>query len=225
MRPLDVFLQQKIVEANDPEGFRSLVMEAFGVRSEARDFIKAKCPDFSINPMPGYGGGWFAPATLDGVGKVQLAAWQAEACLHECSHVWWHWKRQLGSQHEKESLAFQVALYSQLDSGLVERMGICPAAVVDFMKGYYFGIGTWAGMYALNGPRTDLGLIVNGKWAGSGLDMGNIIDWEIYAGLCSYTMGQYKSGPRRLPQTMWWIFDEEFTGEVQATPSYEGGVP
>jgi len=36
---LDAVLRQKITEANDPQGFRNLVMGAAGIRPEAQDLI------------------------------------------------------------------------------------------------------------------------------------------------------------------------------------------
>lgn len=51
------------------------------------------------------------------------------------------------------------------------------------------------------------------------------MDWEIYAGLSSWTMGKYKDGPRALPSYMWRYFTPEFTGVVSEKPVYEGGHP
>ncbi|MCJ7792440.1 MAG: hypothetical protein MUP45_00455, partial [Candidatus Marinimicrobia bacterium] len=50
-----------------------------------------------------------------------------------------------------------------------------------------------------------------------------INDHEIFAGLASWQMGQYKSGPHVLPEFMWKYYEPLFTGEIQTIPYYEGG--
>lgn len=46
---------------------------------------------------------------------------------------------------------------------------------------------------------------------------------HIWVSFCSYTMGQYRTGPRALPQRLWRFFGQTFTGTVTVKPYYEGG--
>ncbi len=243
MRPLDIFLAQKIAEANDPEGFRSLVMEAAGVRPEARDFIRQHS-GYGIDATKGQG--WSPPLLPDGsfdlrpeaVGTVNMNYWEAQGTLHECAHVWFHWWVRQTPMAMLSACWLPVAYAKQY--GPAEPL---PVSALDPADVAVFGqpdapIDKLAARIAMNklGSFSDFirGYVYGiGRWPGMYYDtatgqhadldeierdMHLINWWEILAGISSWCMGRFKDGPHRIPKGFWWLYRPLFTGEIQATP-------
>lgn len=247
-------LRQKIAEANDPEGFRDLVMTAAGVRPEAQAFVKVHSSYTigAVDPVTGkpLGQGWSPPLLPDrsfdlssfARGTVNMRYWQAEGTLHECFHVWAHWWVRQRPEAILDAICLP-AMYARMGpSKPMPISDLDPADIAvwgqpdinldlyaaqielnklsnfkDFIRGYVFGIGNWPGMYFDTATQTkaDLDNLVRDQ---------HLVDWaELLAGLMSWCMGQYRSGLRRLPPSMWWLFQEFCSGEIQATPYYMGG--
>ena len=203
------------------EQYRDLMFDAFGVTPEAREYILANNtvawedePPFEGHPEKRVRGFYW-----DGQAVIPRPQ-QTEGSLHELAHGWW--KKQRQEPNVAYVLAYQIAVYA------IAGPEASTPQFHEFAKGYYYGIGDWPGMYVKDGKRTEL---QQARWWDflcpnrRRLDMDLVLDEELFAGPCSWTMGQFKTGIRRLPQSMWWIFNEFFTGEILATPRYEGGVP
>lgn len=195
------------------ESFRDFIFSMYGFKEAVQDFIKANS-EITVNDLINQcgGGGYWIPVNK----MVQLNCTQHEAAVHELSHVWWHTYR-LQNPDMVKDLARDVVRLADGDGS---------QAAVDFAKGYVDGIGTWKGMYC-----TDVGCADPHNIQDSDFDLteattnAKIIDWEIYAGFTSWTMGKFKSGSHALPEYMWKYFEPEFTGSIQLTPYYDGGHP
>ncbi len=141
---------------------------------------------------------------------------QEEGTLHELIHAG-HEVRLAAHADESYTLAYQVAIYGFLPRHTALVLG-CTPETMDFLRGYYDGVGEWPGMYQIdrNKPKVRVMDFMRRR-----VDMSQVNVRELMAGLGSYTMGQINEGPRRLPNTMRWLFNWLFTGEIQATPYYE----
>ena len=196
----------------DANTFRDFVLQAFGVTDTAKAFIKnnSTIEIADLKDTCSGGGGSWNPSSK----KVLLNCAQYEGGLHELSHVWWHTYR-LQNPDKAKSLAKDVVRMADGDGS---------AAAVEFAKGYVNGIGTWKGMYC-----TDAGCADPHNIKDSDFDIteaaanAKINDWEIYAGLSSWTMGRYKDGSHALPSYMWQYFSPEFKGVITEKPYYDGG--
>ena len=219
------------LEYDYSERYRDLVLHAFGFKPEAISFIKAKST-FKVRRLwqkspPGaiekiyrhirYGGigqGWSPPASYDGIGKIVLGYFQAEGCLHECSHVFYHWRR-----HEQPELKLALAKELVLLADYGPSLIFFEAVI--FARGYVYGIGTWPGMFAEGGRKVaDVHRLTEA-------DLPHINDWEIFAGLASFTMGKWRNhvvgttAKCLLPAGFDRFFDSMLTGQVLVTPYYE----
>ena len=190
------------------ETYRSLVLWVYGVRPEMIQFIRAHST-FTVT-APTIPQGWSPPENLglpsDGRGRITLGYFEEKGTMHECAHVLWHWRRK-DMPHLKLQLAQAVVRLANETEPVFAKAS-------DFAKGYVYGIGNWPGMYALYGKPKDLHALTE-------TDLEHIIDWEIYAGFASYTMGQYRTGKRRLPVEMWRFLDDMFIPRVMLKPYYE----
>lgn len=215
MKPLDGAFRQDFLDMERGEQqYRSLVMEAFGVQPEAREYIKANSTVAWESPERVRGWYWDKQTVIP---KPP----QAEGTLHELAHVAYE-RRMAEHPDETYTLAYQTAVYGVLPRHLALILGTT-SETMDFLRGYYEGIGDWPGMYQhdRSKPKVRVMDFMRGK-----ADIANVITWEIFAGCCSFTMGQINDGPRRLPNTMRWLFQWFFTGNIEATPYYQsGGVP
>ncbi|MFA4836464.1 MAG: hypothetical protein WC749_10395 [Dehalococcoidia bacterium] len=203
------------------EQYRALNLDAWGVRPEAQEYIKANSTVAWESPERVRGWYWDKQTVIP---QPQ----QAEGTLHELSHVWYDGPGVPPDQ--KRVLAFQTAVYGTLDRSTA-HVHDCEPEMMDFLRVYYQGIGAWLGMFDLDGTGpspavtlADFQRKLHGMWLVFE-DIANIITWEIFAGLVSYTMGRISEGSRRLPSSMRWLFNEFCTGVILATPRYEGGVP
>lgn len=182
--------------------FREYIFQNFGFTGSAKDLIRntSTIEVENFNSTSG-GGGWYPDVRV-----VRLLTAQYEAAVHELSHVWWH------SYRNVEKILPLVRDVVRLADG------DGPPAAVNFARGYVYGIGDWPGMYCTNYGCADLHDIGED-------DLAKIIDWEIYAGFSSWTMGKFKNGSHVLPSYLWPYFQPEFTGTISLTPYYEGGHP
>ena len=189
------------------EAYRQMTLHAYGVVPWAIDFI-VKHSTFEVDTALAYGGGWYPPLVADstGKGRIVLRSFQDEACIHENSHVWWHWRR-LEQPFLPLLLARAVVKVADMDEASNPQC----AEAIRFLRGYVNGIGDWPGMYALDGKVPDVHNLTEA-------DMVHIIDWEIFAGLCSYTMGKFREGERQLPPELWPFVDRFFTGTIWRRP-------
>ena len=189
------------------ETYRSLVLWVYGVRPEMIKFIRA-ASTFKIDPLMQQG--WTPPEALGLLptdkGRIVCNYFQAEATIHECAHVLWHWRR-THAPFKKLQLAQAVA------TAVIENDPGASVETYNFLKGYVYGVGGWPGMYASGGRPKNLALLTDS-------DLPYIIDWEIYAGLCSFTFGRFAKGVRRVPQSLWPYLHDLFTGQTLVDPPY-----
>ncbi len=174
-------------QKGDAEGYRQVVLASFGVRPAAMQFITEKssyrvAPKVEEDEMQG----WSPPPDLNGKGSVRLFYWEAQGALQESTHVWWHWR---GIQHPEERLGLCRDLVTVSEIQRIEW-----EYASNFAETYVYGDGkNFAGMYVNQGlrPRNLHDITIN--------DLDAILDWEIFAGLASWTMGSYKVGVHKLP--------------------------
>lgn len=192
--------------------FRDYILNTYGFTETAANFIKNNST-ITVGQLSGScnGGGEWIPASK----TVQLNCIQHEAALHELSHVWWHTYR-LQNPEVVKGLARDLVKLADGDGA---------ATAVAFAKTYVSGDGgSFKGMYCNNGCVADVHNLQDSDFdITESAANAKINDWEIYAGLSSWTMGRFKSGSHALPAYMWKYFDPEFTGTIQITPYYDGG--
>lgn len=197
----------------DANTFREFIFQSFGFTDAAKTLIKNNST-IEIKDLVNAcgGGGFWMPADK----KVVLNCTQYEAGLHELSHVWWHTYR-LQNPEVVKSLVKDVVRLADGDGS---------ADAVAFAKGYVNGIGSWKGMYCTDNGCADPHNIKDSDFdLTEAATKAKINDWEIYAGLSSWTMGKFKDGSHALPSYMWKYFELEFKGEISEKPYYEGGHP
>ena len=197
-----------LAQKGNAEGYRQVVMAGHGFRPEATQFITEKS-DYRVAPKikEDEKQGWSPPLSLNDKGSVRLFYWEAQGTAHECAHVYWHWRR-IVHPEERLGLCRDLVTVSKL-------VGTEYDAVARFAEVYLYGDGgNFAGMYAYQGlrPRNLHDIDAN--------DLSAIIDWEIFAGLASWTMGAYKVGVHRLPPLLWRYFEPMFTGHILLKPYY-----
>ena len=189
---------------NNAEGYRQVVLVGCGFTPEAIRFIAEKS-DFQV--VPGISSqGWMPPHNLNGKGLIKLGYYEAEGAAHESAHVYWHWRR---VAHPEERLGLCRDLVT-----VSEMLGTEYDAAAQFAKVYVYGTGDFPGMYVHQGlrPRNLHDIDPN--------DLVAILDWEIFAGLASWTMGEFKKGSHKLPRVLWRYFEPMFTGKVLLKPYY-----
>lgn len=220
MTPFDDALEaQKAMGTLAPAShWAALVLFGFNVHADVSGFIiehaTFEWEDVSI---------WRWRGWYDQLAEVRLPnPPQREGTLHEALHVRWHWW-----QHDHpdmvRALAWQVGIYGYLGRSYAVRFDVEPE-VMDFFSLYYNGDRSWPGMFDMDGSGPKPRVVIS-KQFWDEPDLSNIVTWEIFTGLCSYMMGKFKDGPRRLPSSMHWIFREFFGGDPLATPYYQGGPP
>ncbi len=205
--PLSVSLELLAQKAN-AEGYRQVVMAGYGFTPAAMRFITEKS-DYRVAPKikEEEMQGWSQPPTLNGKGSVRLFYWEAQGTLHECAHVYWHWRR-IAHPEERLGLCRDLVTVSKL-------VGTEYDTLARFAEVYLYGDGgNFPGMYSYQGlhPRNLHDIDMN--------DLSAILDWEIFAGLASWTMGAYKSGVHLLPPLLWRYFEPMFTGRTLLKPYY-----
>lgn len=186
--------------------FREAVFRDFGFRPEAARHIRGTSAVEVKRLDANSGGGGWAPWDR----LVILETMQREAAVHEFAHVWWHDRRRAHPE-ERKTLARDVVRLADMDPARHPEH----AEAIVFARGYVNGIGDWPGMY----PE------VRDKRRLTAEDLEKrVLDWEIFAGFCSYTMGDLTHGPRRLPAFMARHFQGLFTGRLREVPYYRGGL-
>lgn len=199
-----------VFKFSNAEEFRSFIFQAFGFTETAKNFI-ANNSTIEISNLKDSceGGNWVWQYK-----KVFLNCAQYQAGLHELSHAWWHTYR-LQNPDQARGLARDVVRLADGDGSEV---------AVAFAKNYVYGNENWKGMYCEKAGCADVHDIKDNDF-GLTNDMSNakINDWEIYAGLSSWTMGKFKNDPHALPEYMWKYFEPQFTGVISEKPYYEGG--
>jgi len=189
--------------------FREKMFQYYGFSSEAAQHIRSSSTIVMHDP-PTEGGGFWWP----GERKVELWGFSHEPAVHELSHAWWEDYR---SQNRNLiiDLAKDVVRLADMDSGQNSDF----AAAIQFAKGYVYGIGNWKGMYSTDNGNADVHNLQESDFSEG---RARVMDWEIYAGFCSWTMGRFRDGSHKLPQFMWKYFEPEFTGQILVTPYYDG---
>ncbi|MBI2018620.1 hypothetical protein HYS96_02830 [Candidatus Daviesbacteria bacterium] len=193
--------------------FRDYILNAYGFTATAADFIKRNST-ITVNDLSDScsgGGGFWIPATRN----VQLNCAQHEGTVHELSHVWWHTFR-LQNPEMVKGLARDVVRLADGDGSSI---------AVAFARTYVYGDGgSFKGMYCNNGCVADVHNLQDSDFdLTEAASNAKINDWEIYAGLSSWTVGRFKTGSRALPSYFWKYFEPQFTGTIQITPYYDGG--
>ncbi|MDQ7821255.1 MAG: hypothetical protein RDV48_00535 [Candidatus Eremiobacteraeota bacterium] len=188
---------------------RDEIFRVFGFKPHVAALIKGTSSFYTKDPdKTGGAGGWYPWDRI-----VIVDAWGRQAGLHELAHAFWHDYRKT---HEgmARKLARDVVKLSEMDPA---KHGEYKEAIT-FARGYVNGVGDWKGMYAGGGEK------VKDVYHLSDEDFQKrVLDWEIFAGFSSWTMGQYKAGPHMLPQFMWLYLDLIFSGRILEKPYYEGG--
>lgn len=198
--------------------FRDEVFRDFGFTPAAQAFLRAHSEvllidDKKIDGEEGCrGGGGFASWEH----KVILFCKQYEAAVHEFSHVWWYAIR-LQDPQLKKNFVRDVARLAEMNDPKYKN-------AVEFAREYIYGEGSWKGMLCNNDNCANPQNIQDEDFGDDQDFTGQstkINDWEMYAGMSSWHMGQYKAGPRELPYFMWKYFEPQFTGIISATPYYQ----
>lgn len=199
---------------SDPEKFRDYIFSSFGFTQEATNFIKSNSKIVVNNLAKNCGGGFWVPWTK----TVIVFCGQHEAALHELSHVWWDEQRVINPDMAKGLTKDLVRLAD----------GDGSEEAIKFARYYVYGGLDWKGMYCTSNGCADVHNIQDGDFdLTHEAKRAKIIDWEIYAGLSSWMMGQYKSGRRALPDYLWKYFEPQFLGEIKIKPYYDvvGYIP
>lgn len=199
------------------EEFREQIFDCYGFTKKAVVFIQENSSIEVKNlQSDACGGGGWRPWDK----TIELNCSQDEGALHELSHVWWHSLR-LKEPQLKKGLARDAVRLADLS---VSQFPDYKNAI-EFAKVYVYGGDGWKGMYCNNDLCVED--VHNIKDEEFGLDddetgaSSKVIDWEIYAGFSSWTMGQFKIGSRQLPNFMHKYFEPQFTGKIKTTPYYQ----
>lgn len=199
--------QPDLADLGQARKLREAIFRDFGFRPEAARHIRdTSAVEVKRLDHDSGGGGW---APWDRL--VILETTQREAAVHEFAHVWWHDRRRTHPE-APAALARDVVRLAGMDPGRSPEY----AEAIAFARGYVHGVGDWKGMYpGVRDPRhltrEDLRT--------------RVLDWEIFAGFCSWTMGDFQRGSRRLPSFMARHLQPLFTGRIRAVPYYRGGPP
>lgn len=194
------------------ESFRDYILNTYGFNSNAQNFIK-KNSYFTVKDLSSScGGGGWRPWDK----TVELNCAEHQAAVHELSHVWWH-NRRIQNPEDAKGLSRDLIRLADGDGS--------PLAI-SFARGYVYGIDNWKGMYCTDAGCADVHNIKDSDFnLTESPSNAKINDWEIYAGLSSWTMGRFKTGPHALPTYLWKYFEPQFTGTILTTPYYEEGHP
>lgn len=186
---------------------REQVFRDFGFRPEAAMHLRqTSAVEVKRLDSDSGGGGW---APWDRL--VILETTQREAAVHEFAHVWWHDRRRT-HPGERRSLVEDVVRLAGMDPKQNPQF----SEAIAFARGYVHGIGDWKGMYpGVRNPK---------RLTAEDLEK-RVLDWEIFAGFCSWTMGDLTRGPHRLPSFMRRHFQGLFLDRIRAVPYYRGGPP
>lgn len=190
--------------------FREKMFQYYGFTSEASQHVRSTSI-IVIHDPPTEGGGFWWP----GYRKVELFGFSHEAAVHELSHAWWEDYR-MQNHNLIIDLAKDVVRLADMDPRLNPDL----ASAIAFARGYVYGIENWKGMYSTDSGSADVHSLQEADFSAS---KPRVMDWEIYAGFCSWTMGRFKEGSHKLPNFMWRYFDPEFIGRILVTPYYDGG--
>lgn len=116
---------------------------------------------------------------------------------------------------------FENSSAQDLDS-LFLRRGLRYSNFIEWCREYS---GIWNGYFSAEAGQADFNNLTDTFDFGpiNNLSQSKVQDWEIFASFSSFTMGQFKTGPRALPEFMWEFFEPMFTGELKVKPYYEGG--
>ncbi len=183
------------------KNFKNFIINSFGFTDAAREVLRDI--DFEVTNSSNFydGGGCWCPCG----NKVQLNSGQYEAALHELSHVWWDAEIKNNYELRQEFVSAMIRLASMDPE---ENPQYAPA----IHEAHTYVYGPWREFDQHDAEYWD------------SFEQNDSYESEMFASLSSFTMGQYTTGPRQLPEFMWKFFSPLFTGEISETPYYEGGV-
>ena len=190
------------------ESYRRMTLFGYGVVPWAIEFI-VEHSTFKVDTSYPWGGGWNPPVNYVGKGSIVLKSFQDEGCIHEHSHIYWHWHR-----HENLWLPLQLAQDLVKVADLDESNHPDEREAIWFSQDYVSGTPStgWPGMYPEVADVHNL----------TPEDMDDkVLDWEIFAGLSSFTMGRFRVGRHQLPPALWPYLDRFFTGTIWRRPYYD----
>lgn len=176
--------------------FRDSILTQAGFSQSAAQHI-VETSSFNLN-TDGSGGGW-----SDQIRNVTVSN-QSEAAVHELSHVWWHDKR-VNDPELKNDFVNAFIEMSKMDPVQFPEY----AGAIDLAKIYVNGDGSWEGMF----PGVS---DVNNLTTSDYNDYGKIIDWEIFAGGASASMGNLDYFPPNVRK----YYAELFTGDSTLDPTH-----
>lgn len=205
-----------MAETPEARQFREMIFDFYGFTPQAQEHIR-RTSQVVVNEADAVKAGYWYPDRR----VVYLTSFKHEGAVHEFSHVWWHDLR-LQDRRLREDLVRGLVQLSDMDPAQKQKY----TSAIHFAREYVYGIPEkgWKGMLANahddNGPMpADIRNLTPQDFAE------RVNDWEIYAGLCSWTMGRFKDAPRRLPPFMWRYFEPQFLGVIKSVPYYQGGHP
>lgn len=200
------------------EKFREHIFETHRFTPAAREFIRANSRiivlDFASEQG---GGGHWPPGSFDSgpVGLVQLFTAQHEAAVHELSHVWWHFWRLHHPGLKKDLVRNLVILAGLNRDEFTDRI-----EAINIAYTYVHGDGVWLGMLGNADGRNNPANLPKDIHSLTEEDFEfRVNDWEIFAGLASFTMGRFNEGPRKLPPSMYIYFEPLFMGALEEPAS------
>lgn len=145
-----------------------------------------------------------------------------EAGLHEMCH---RYAEKAVSPAELASLAWEMA------KAVPEATGETRAFLQVQLFGHQIGDPMYGGgVYGHAWPGALDGIhpadITAEDFAGGRPEAGPERGWRhLWVNLASYTMGQYQSGPRALPERLWPYLEGCFSGTILVKPYFSGGRP
>ncbi|MCK4355333.1 FlxA-like family protein, partial [Candidatus Parcubacteria bacterium] len=194
--------------------FRNNIFSYYGFNPEASLFISNNSILTVLDPLDYSGGGTWYPDNE----TITLNGEQHKSAVQGLSHVWWHAYR---IEHPETAKDFAKDIVKLANLNPAQNPDIVNA--IDFAEDYVYGIdGGMESYYCSDIGCADVYNISaqDFDFTKTG-DKAKIIDWEIYSGFCSFTMGKFKQGARALPGFMHQYFEPLFTGDILVSPYYE----
>lgn len=199
------------------DDFRETIFKQYGFTQAAQNYIRSN--SLIRVDQSGSGGGGFLPGANGARDVVSLNSFQQEAAVHELSHVWYNRLR----QDDPHTVWYLVETVVKIaDMPLIPEY----KDIINFLHVYVYGDSSFNGMFCNNGDCADPHHLTDQDIDTSkNPTHAKVIDWEIYAGLASFTMGKIFNGPRKMPPELSNIFDMQFTGVVTGPLYYNNFTP
>jgi hypothetical protein len=168
-------------------------MYQYGFTSESRNYLRSETTIDVLNLSERKPFGFtHSGYWTPGHKNIKLNTANDEVAIHEFAHAWWEKLR--ADNTVKKELVHDTIKLSQMEDENYSQ-------VIKRAK--------WIVNEYCSCPNTNR------------INYERVDDHHFYAYMADFTMGKFKEGSHRLPQSMWKYFEGLFSNNVRVTPCYE----